>query len=126
MIDLIWPVKDGVVFKVFDERPESLFEGIALGAPMGASVRAVAKGSVIYVAQNVNRFGKMVIIKHDKDFVTIYAHLDKILVSKGKTVKSGDVIGHLGVSGGVSSPRLYFQVRKNRLPVDPQRYLKNK
>ena len=122
-IDLILPVAKGVLFRVFDKTPERLFEGIALGAPQDTPVHAAAKGEVIYVAENVNRFGRMVIIKHDQIFVSLYAHLERVDTSKGKMVEQGDVIGAVGSSGGVESPRLYFQVRKNRIPVDPERYL---
>ncbi len=122
-IDLILPVAKGVLFRAFDKTPERLFEGIALGAPQDTPVHAAAKGEVIYVAENVNRFGRMVIIKHDQIFVSLYAHLERVDTSKGKMVEQGDVIGTVGTSGDVESPRLYFQVRKNRIPVDPERYL---
>lgn len=122
-INLILPVNKGVLFRVFDKTPERLFEGIALGAPQDTPVRAAAKGEVIYVAENVNRFGRMIIIKHDQNFVSLYAHLQRIDTVKGKIVEQGEFIGAVGTSGGVESPRLYFQVRKNRIPVDPERYL---
>ncbi len=122
-VNLILPVSKGVLFRVFDKTPERLFEGIALGAPQNTLVHAAAKGEVIYVAENVNRFGRMIIIKHDETFVSLYAHLERIDIAKGKLVVQGEVIGAVGTSGGVESPRLYFQVRKNRIPVDPERYL---
>jgi murein DD-endopeptidase MepM/ murein hydrolase activator NlpD len=121
-INLILPVSKGVLFRVFDKTPERLFEGIALGAPQGTPVHAAAKGEIIYVAENVNRFGRMIIIKHDDTFVSLYAHLERVDIAKGKLVEQGEVIGAIGTSGGVESPRLYFQVRKNRIPVDPERY----
>ena len=123
-INLAWPVKKAVVFKTFDTNPQRLHEGIALGAPRGTPVHAAASGEVIYVGQDEARYGRIVIINHEEPFVTIYAHLAQIDVSKGQKVKKNDPIGTVGTSGGVDSPRLYFQVRKHRTPVDPELYLK--
>lgn len=124
-IDLAWPVKNGVLFKGFETNPQRLHEGIALGAPRGTPVQAAANGEVIYVGDDEARYGRIVIINHEDPFVTIYAHLDSIEVLKGQKVKKHDPIGTVGTSGGVDSPRVYFQVRKHRTPVDPELYLKN-
>lgn len=124
-INLIWPVKNAVVFKTFDTRPQTLYEGIALGAPLGTPVFSAAPGEVIYVGDDEARYGKIVIIHHEDPFVTIYAHLNQIEVKKGQKVKQGETIGTLGKTGQVDSPRVYFQVRNNRTPVDPEHYLKN-
>ena len=122
-IALIMPVKKGAIFQKFDDAPESLFEGIGIRVPKGTAVLAAANGTVIYVNENVDRFGRMVILKHSDGFVSIYAHLEKIIVAERVNVKAGDVLGAVGTSGGVETPRLFFQVRKNRLPVDPEIYL---
>lgn len=124
-IDLAWPIKNGVLFKTFDPNPQRLYEGIALGAPTGTSVHAAAAGEVIYVGDDEARYGRIVIINHEDPFVTIYAHLDQIDIHKGEKVKKNESIGTVGQSGGVDSPRVYFQVRKHRTPVDPELYLKN-
>ena len=122
-IALDWPIKDGVLFRSFDQNPARLYEGVALGAPMGTPVRAAASGEVIYVGDNGTHYGLMVIIRHADPFVTVYAHLNEINVPRGKVIKKGELIGTVGTSGGIDSPRVYFQVRKNRMPVDPERYL---
>jgi murein DD-endopeptidase MepM/ murein hydrolase activator NlpD len=124
-IDLAWPVKNGVLFKTFDTHPQRLYEGIALAAPKGTPVQAAAAGEVIYVGDDEARYGRIIIINHEDPFVTIYAHLDQIDVSKGQKIKQKESIGTVGQSGGVDSPRVYFQVRKHRTPVDPEIYLKN-
>jgi murein DD-endopeptidase MepM/ murein hydrolase activator NlpD len=122
-IALDWPVKNGVMFRSFDKNPARLYEGIALGAPPSTQVAAAASGEVLYVGDDGTHFGRVVIVKHDEPFVTIYAHLDQISVVKGQQVKKGDILGTVGTSGGAESPRVYFQVRKNRMPVDPELYL---
>lgn len=118
-----WPVKNGVMFQEFDLNLANPSEGISLGAPAKTPVKAAAKGTVMYAGDNQTRFGNMVIIRHDDPFVTIYAHLDDVKVKKGQAIKQGEIIGTVGTSGGVESPRVQFQVRKNRNPVDPVKYL---
>lgn len=124
LISLAWPVKNAVLFRTFDKNPARPFEGIALGAPALTPVMAAADGEVLFVGDYGNHFGQVVIIQHVEPFLTVYGNLDRIDVDKNKRVKQGDVIGSVGVSGGAESPRLFFQVRKNRSPVDPERYFK--
>ena len=88
------------------------------------SLRAAADGEVVYIGDDQARYGRIIIIKHADPFVTIYAHLGQVAVSKGQKVKQKAPIGTVGVSGGVDSPRLYFQVRQQRTPVDPELYLR--
>lgn len=122
-IQLAWPVSKGVLFRTFDQTPTRLHEGLSIGAPQNTPVAAAQSGEVIFAEDAQNHFGKMIIIKHDDAFVSIYAHLEAINVSVGKKVKKGQIIGTVGSSGGVESPRVYFQVRKDRLPVNPELYL---
>lgn len=122
-IQLSYPVKDGILFKSFDLNPNRLYEGVAIGAPSGTVVSSAQKGEVIYVGDDDGRYGKIVIIKHQDPFVTIYAHLDRVDVLKGQKVDRLQTVGTVGTTGGVDSPRVYFQVRKNRIPVNPELYL---
>lgn len=124
-INLVWPVKNGVLFRSFDTNAANLHEGISLAAPRGTPVCSAAEGEVIYVGDDEARYGRIVIIKHEDPFVTIYTHLAHIDVMKGQKVKQKEEIGTVGTSGGIDSPRLYFQVRQNRTPVDPELYLKH-
>ena len=123
-IALAYPVKDGVIFKSFDSNPNRLYEGVAIGAPLGTLVVSAQRGEVIYVGDDDGRYGKIVILKHEDPFVTIYAHLDRVDVTKGQKVDRLQKLGTVGTSGGVDSPRVYFQVRKHRIPVNPELYLK--
>ncbi|MBL4818758.1 MAG: M23 family metallopeptidase [Deltaproteobacteria bacterium] len=123
-VELAWPVENAVLFKTFNKNPDRLYEGIALAAPQGTTVSAAEKGEVIYIGEEDGRYGNLVIIKHEDPLVTIYAHLDRIHVKKGQRVARSQPVGTLGTSGGVDSPRVYFQVRNNRTPVDPELYLR--
>lgn len=122
-IVLKWPVVNGVQFRNFSEDPDDLYEGIAIGAPEGTNVRASAAGKVIFIGDHGSNYGNVVIVQNKDPFVTIYAHLSKIKVKQGQQLKSGQVLGEVGVSGGVESPRVQLQVRKDRIAVDPKLYL---
>ena len=63
------------------------------------------------------------LIKHYDNKTTAYAHLDKIKVKKGQTVKKGEVIAALGNSGKVSKPQLHFELRDSNGPLNPLKYL---
>lgn len=123
-ITLKWPVKNGVQFRKFSDDPENLYEGIGIGAPAGSNVRAAANGKVIFVGDQGNKFGNVVIVKNKDPFVTIYAHLSKMKVRQGQKIKTGDVLGEVGTTGNAESPRVQLQIRKNRVAVDPKRYLR--
>ncbi|MEM7403129.1 MAG: M23 family metallopeptidase [Myxococcota bacterium] len=127
-----WPVAKATILKRFD----SDYGGVALAASLGSRVVAADAGEVMYAGDMGNRYGKIVILKHPPRqdparFITIYAHLQQINVAKQKVaatkqptvVTKGQAIGTVGRSGGVATPRLYFQIRKRRSPVNPLHYL---
>lgn len=92
--------------------------GIDINAPLGESVRSASFGTVIFNG-NVKGYGDIVIIDHGGNVVTLYAHLSKILVKLNEQVSKGQIIGQVGLSGGVTSPRLHFEVRVEGKPVNP-------
>lgn len=119
-LDFSWPIRDAVLFRSFDLSPEQLHEGIALAAPVGAKILSAQSGEIVYTGDTKTRYGKIVIIKHPDNLLTIYAHLNDIFVRKNQHIKHRELIGTVGISGGLDSPRLYFQVRKNKIPIDPE------
>jgi murein DD-endopeptidase MepM/ murein hydrolase activator NlpD len=94
-------------------------DGINIAANRGTKIRASDAGNVVYVGNEVKGFGNLVLIRHDPQWVTAYAHVDKILVDKGDTVKSQDVIATVGQTGSVTRPQLHFEIRYKGKPVDP-------
>lgn len=92
--------------------------GIDINAPLGESVRGASFGTVIYIG-NVKGYGDIIILDHGGNVVTLYAHLSKILVKLNDQVSKGQIIGQVGTSGGVPSPRLHFEVRVEGKPVNP-------
>jgi lipoprotein NlpD len=116
--DFIWPVK-GKVITGFSE-PRS--KGIDIDGKLGEPVLAAAAGRVTYIGSGIPGLGKLVVIKHDNGFITVYAHNREILVKEQQTVTRGQRIAELG-STDSDRPKLHFQIRKGASPVDPLRYL---
>ena len=87
-----------------------------------AKVRATADGKVVYQGSGLPGYGRLIIIKHNKDFLSAYAHNRKLIAQEGQWVKQGEVIAQMG-SSGTDRTRLHFEIRKRGQPVDPLRYL---
>jgi len=88
-------------------------------------VRAAAAGTVRYVGNGVRGLGNLVLIEHGKEFLSVYAHNQKLLVTVGQQVKKGERIALLGQSD-TTSPRLHFEIRRNGTPLNPINHLPRK
>ena len=98
-------------------------DGINIKAPKGTAVRAAENGVVVYTGSEMSGYGNLILIKHQDRWITAYAHMDKVLVKKGDTVKAGQSIGTVGATGTVDSPQLHFEVRKGTKAEDPAKYI---
>lgn len=98
-------------------------DGIDILAPKGTAVRAAAAGKVIFAGPGPDEYGLTVIIWHSGRWTTTYSYLDKITVKVGDQVKAGERIGLVGQTGLAEEPQLHFEIRRNKLPQDPARYL---
>ncbi len=97
--------------------------GIDLAAPVGTAVKAVACGTVNVAAPQGNGYGTMICIRHSTAFVTCYAHLSSMAVSKGMVVRRGQAIGAVGMTGRTSGAHLHFETRVEGTARDPEPYL---
>jgi len=97
-------------------------KGIDIAGNPGDSVRAAASGNVVYAGDGLLGYGNLIIVNHNKHYLSAYAHNRKILVKEGEDVAAGQIIAELG-SSGTSRPKLHFEIRKNGKPVDPMPYL---
>ena len=97
-------------------------KGIDLDGKLGEPVRAAAGGDVVYAGTGLTGYGQLVIIKHDEQFLSAYAHNSRMLVAEGQTVKVGQKIAEIG-SSGTDRNKLHFEVRRDGKPVDPLLYL---
>ena len=116
--EFIWPVK-GKILSGFAE-PRS--KGIDIDGRPGEPIVAAAAGRVTYTGSGIPGLGKLVVIKHDNGFITVYAHNRDILVKEQQPVTRGQKIAELGSSDS-DRPKLHFQIRKGSAAVDPLRYL---
>lgn len=114
----IWPA-EGPVIEKFDE---STNKGIDIAGKPGDPVLASAAGSVAYSGSGLRGYGKLVIINHDGDYYTAYAHNQTLLVKEGEKVVQGQKIAEMG-STDTDRPKLHFEIRRQGRPVDPMRYL---
>ena len=89
----------------------------------GDTVVASNAGTVLYAGDGLPEYGNLVMIRHDKEYVTAYAHNSKILVSEGDQVQAGQPIATMGNTGSTNQVALEFQVRENGSPIDPQKVL---
>lgn len=92
--------------------------GVDLAAPKNSHVRAVAAGIVIY-ADEYGGYGKLVTIKHQNGYVSLYGHLRDMRVNPGERVNPGDIIGRVGSTGLATGPHLHFEWRKDGQSIDP-------
>jgi murein DD-endopeptidase MepM/ murein hydrolase activator NlpD len=119
-----WPVQDGRVVSSFGPKEGGLHnEGINISAPRGTSVGAAENGVVVYADNQLQGYGNLVLVKHEDRWMTAYAHLDKMSVSKGDVVKRGQHIGAVGSTGNVDAPQLHFEVRRGTSALNPVKYL---
>ncbi len=94
--------------------------GVDYAAPYGTKVRSVGDGKVIFAGWR-GGYGKTVIIRHGKGYITTYAHLSRIYVKKGQNVKQGQIIGAVGSTGLSTGPHLHFEVRRHGRLLNPLR-----
>ena len=118
------PVKGKLASMFGGSSLEDMWKGVVINAQEGAEIRAVTKGRVIY-ADTLKGYGLLVIVEHDKEFMTLYAFNQSLYKHKGDPVEAGDVIASVGQSGGRTKPGLYFEIRRNGKPVDPLLWCRN-
>ena len=119
-----WPIKGPVVSK-FGPKTGGLYnDGINIKAKAGDPVKASESGVVAYVGNELKGYGNLIIVKHSSGWITAYAHLSSAVVARGQKVSKGEKIGSVGATGNVTSPQLYFGLRKGRDAVNPENYLK--
>ncbi len=118
----LWPVK-GSISSRFGVRGGKLHDGIDIRAPRGTTVKAADKGSVVYASEDFRKYGRIIILKHTKNYYTVYAHNKKNLVKVGETVSRGARIATVGNSGNATGNHLHFEVRKGRKVIDPLFFL---
>lgn len=118
-----WPIK-GKLLSPFGQFGSGLRnDGVDIGVPKGTPILAAADGVVAYAGDEIRLFGGLVLINHGGGWVTAYGHAGKLNVVRGQKVSQGEIIGLSGASGFVAEPKLHFEIRRDRIPVDPLLHL---
>lgn len=115
----MWP-NMGRVVKRFSSKSNS--RGIDIAGNMGEPVRAAAPGLVVYAGRGLRGYGNLIIVKHNNEFISAYAHNKRLLVKENEIIKAGQKIAEIGNSDS-DIPKLHFEIRFKGKPVDPLRYL---
>jgi lipoprotein NlpD len=116
----LWPTK-GRVIRRFSSGDQGN-KGIDIAGRRGQSVVSTARGVVVYSGSALRGYGNLVIVKHNDNYLSAYAHNDSLLVREGQSVNAGQKIATMGSSGS-SRVKLHFEIRYQGKSVNPQRYL---
>jgi lipoprotein NlpD len=113
-----WPAAGPVVAPFDDAKTK----GLAIGGKAGDPVYAAADGRVVYAGSGLRGYGNLVIVKHNANYLTAYAHNQALLVKEDQIVKRGQKIAEMG-STDADRVQLHFEIRKQGKPIDPSRLL---
>ena len=118
-----WPVRGRVISAYGAKSNGKHNDGINISVPQGTSVKAAENGVVAYAGNELSGYGNLILIRHDDNWVSAYAHNSKLMVKRGDKVRRGQIIAKAGQSGSVSQPQLHFELRKGSRPIDPMRHM---
>jgi murein DD-endopeptidase MepM/ murein hydrolase activator NlpD len=123
----MWPVKGRIstpfgLQRYFNGKPRSSHSGIDIAVPKNTPIKAPANGLVVLTG-NYFFMGNAVLINHGQGLITVYCHLNKIVVKPKQRVKRGQVIAYVGQTGRATGPHLHWGVRLNDTPVNPELFL---
>jgi lipoprotein NlpD len=111
-----WPTQGRVKLKF--KKGDQSRKGVILSGQLGQGIKAAEAGTVVYSGSGLIGYGKLVIIKHNKNYLSAYGHNRKLMVKEGDRVKKGTHIADMGKNGSGNTV-LHFEIRRNGIPVDP-------
>lgn len=117
-IALIWPTQ-GSVIRGFDGKNS---KGIDIAGASGTQIVAAAAGTVVYAGNGLRGYGNLLIVKHNADYLSAYAHNRALLVKEGQSVTQGQAIAEMGDTD-TNRVMLHFELRYKGSSIDPSRYL---
>lgn len=116
----LWPTKGRIIAKF--STGDQGNKGIDIAGQRGQDIISTAKGKVVYAGNALRGYGNLIIIKHNDDYLSAYAHNESLFVKEGQSIDAGQKIASMG-SSSTSSVRLHFEIRFRGKSVNPQRYL---
>jgi len=118
-----WPLRAGIVSSEYGRRWGRAHQGLDIAADEGVPVLAAAGGTVIYAGDALKGYGNVVIVRHDQQTTTLYAHNQSLAVKAGETVRAGQQVASLGNTGRSTGPHVHFEIRRKGKAVDPRKLL---
>ena len=119
-----WPLSGNLLSGYGGRMPDGrASSGLLIAAGLGTPVRAVADGTVVF-AEWMTGYGLILIVDHGNGYLSLYGHNESLLKDAGDPVKRGDTVARVGNSGGLAQPALYFELRRNGQPVNPDSWLR--
>ncbi len=116
----IWPINGNIVGRFGPVSEGQINQGIEIATGPAEPIRASADGVVAFVGNNVAGYGGMILVRHGSGWITAYGRAARTTVTRGQSIKRGETIGYTGTGSG---PQLHFEMRQQRKPVDPLKYL---
>lgn len=116
----MWPTKGQIIGKF--QGVQSNHKGINIAGKLGAPIKAALSGSVVYCGSALKGYGNLIILKHQDNYLSAYAHNKQLLVKEGDEIQKGQVIATMGNSDA-ESVMLHFEIRRHGKPVDPLKLL---
>lgn len=120
-IDWTWPVAGKIIRGFGRDNSGELSRGIDVAGRKGQAIQSAADGKVSFVG-SLKDYGDFVVIRHNEDYLSVYAHTDRILVKQSQVVRRGQKIAEVG-SSGTDQTKLHFEIRYKSEPVDPLKLL---
>lgn len=120
-VDWTWPVAGKIIRGFGKNNGGEISRGIDIAGRKGESIQAAAGGKVTFVGA-LDKYGEFLVVRHNADYLSVYAHTSKILVKRDQTVTKGQKIAEVG-SSGTDQPKLHFEIRHKSEPVDPVKLL---
>lgn len=122
---LPWPVSGSLTTKFNRHKQDTTLHqhGVLISAALGKDINAIAHGRIAF-ADWIRGYGLLIIIDHGDGYMSLYGHVQSFLRDIGDWVSAGETIATLGKSGGQKQARLYFEIRQQGQPVDPQLWCK--
>lgn len=119
-----WPVRGKLTQNFGSSRnSKQRWKGVIISAAAGTRVHAIARGKVEFSGR-LRGYGYLVIIRHDKNYRSLYAYNRSVYKKEGQIVKAGEVIAAVGSSGSQSNSGLYFEIRKGTTPQNPKKWIR--
>ncbi len=123
---LSWPVRGKITSRFGSLRKggKLKWQGVTIAASSGVEVRAITTGKVIF-ADWFSNMGLLMILDHGDGFMSLYGHNERLLKKPGDLVIAGDLIAQVGDTGGQQQTGLYFEIRQNGNPINPNLWCRN-